>query len=211
MTTFTILFAIQQHSWTIQVWIGESLKHLYEQLSGFCFQYASIDFQLKSCFAWLYRVSKFCSVHSPRERLLAANKRPQRSQIPLEQNRTFTAQKSGQGGLFLNAAINQKMQNKKVRVIGTLQCNWRQISPPFFLSLLIPLRLKNPRWANKQYIVQNQIFDRFFFWRLINGHFENVPIKVAWYDTSQVCKAVERVMLTPESNNSALAVQLVTL
>ena len=24
---------------------------------------------------------------------------------------------------FLNAAINQKMQNKKVRVIGTLQCN----------------------------------------------------------------------------------------
>ena len=95
MTTFTTLFAIQQHSWTIQVWIGESLKRLYEQLSGFCFQYASIDFQLKTCFAWLYNVSKFCSVHSPRERLLAANKMPQRSQIPLEQNRTFTAQKSG--------------------------------------------------------------------------------------------------------------------
>ena len=48
---------------------------------------------------------------------------PQRSQIPLEQNRTFTAQKSGRGGLFLNAAINQKMQNKKVCVTGTLQCN----------------------------------------------------------------------------------------
>ena len=71
---------------------------MYEQLSGFCFQYASIDFQLKSCFAWLYRVSKFCSVHSHRECLLAASKMPQRSQIPLEQNPTFTAQKSGQGG-----------------------------------------------------------------------------------------------------------------
>ena len=83
MTTFTTLFAIQQHSWTTEVWIGESLKRLYEQLSGFCFQYASIDFQLKTCFAWLYRVSKFCSVHSLCECLLAASKMPQRSQIPL--------------------------------------------------------------------------------------------------------------------------------
>ena len=47
----------------------------------------------------------------------------------------FHCAKSGQGGLFLNAAINQKMQNKKVRVIGTLQCNWRQISLPFFVPM----------------------------------------------------------------------------
>ena len=49
--TFTTLFAIQQHSWTTLVWIGQSLKRFYEQLSGFCIQYASIDFQLKICLA----------------------------------------------------------------------------------------------------------------------------------------------------------------
>ena len=39
------------------------------------------------------------SVHSLRERLLAAGKMPQRIEIPLEQNRTFNGQKSGQKGL----------------------------------------------------------------------------------------------------------------
>ena len=33
-----------------------------------------------------------------------------------------------------------------------------------------------------QYIVQNQIFYN-FFWRLIDGHFENGPSQVTWCDT----------------------------
>ena len=74
-------------------------KALVRTTEWFCIQYASIDFQLKTSSAWLYNVSKFRSVHSLRERLLAANKMPQRIQIPLEQNRTFNAQKNGQRGL----------------------------------------------------------------------------------------------------------------
>ena len=42
-----------------------------------------------------------------------------------------------------------------------LKGNWRQIFP-LFLAQYIPLRLKNPKWANKRYIVQNQIFYKFF-------------------------------------------------
>ena len=37
INVFTTLYAIQQHSWTTLVWIGQSLKRLYEQLSGFVF------------------------------------------------------------------------------------------------------------------------------------------------------------------------------
>ena len=83
--------------------------------------------------------------------------------------------------------------------------NWRQ-SFPFFMFQYIPLRLKNPEWANKRYIVQNQISYN-FFWPLIDAHFENVPIQVAWCNTSHVCKAVKSVISRPESNNFALAVQ----
>ena len=75
-----------------------------------------------------------------------------------------------------------------------LKGNWRQHFP-LFLSRYIPLRLKNTEWANKRYIVQNQIFYNFFFWRLMNGYFENVPIQVTWCGTSHVCKAVKSVML----------------
>ena len=53
--------------------------------------------------------------------------------------------------------------------------NWRQIFP-FFMSQYISLRLKNPNWANKRYIMQNQISYN-FSWRLIDAQFENVPIR----------------------------------
>ena len=71
----------------------------------------------------------------------------------------------------------------------------------FFLSQYISLRWKNPKLANKRYIVRNQIFYK-FFWRLIDGHFENVRIQVTWCDTSHVCKAVKSVMSRPENNTS---------
>ena len=44
---FTTLFAIQQHSRTTLVWIGQSLKRLYEQLSGFVFNIQVLIFNWK--------------------------------------------------------------------------------------------------------------------------------------------------------------------
>ena len=44
---FTTLFAIQQHSWTTLVWVGQSLKRLYEQLSGFVFNTQILIFDWK--------------------------------------------------------------------------------------------------------------------------------------------------------------------
>ena len=67
-----------------------------------------------------------------------------------------------------------------------LKGNWRQIFP-LFLSQYIPLRLKNPKWANKRYIGLIQVTGR---------------------DMSHVCKAVKSVMSRPESTNFVLAFQL---
>ena len=44
---FTTLFAIQQHSRTTLLWIGQSLKRLYEQLSGFVFNMQVLIFNWK--------------------------------------------------------------------------------------------------------------------------------------------------------------------
>ena len=46
-----------------------------------------------------------------------------------------------------------------------------------------------------------------FFWRLIDGYFEDDPIHVTWCDTSHVCKAERSVTLRSESNNFVPAVQ----
>ena len=54
--------------------------------------------------------------------------------------------------------------------------------------------------------MQNQIFYP-FFWRLIDGYFEDGPIHVTWCDTSHVCKAERSVTLRSESNNFVPAVQ----
>ena len=63
-------------------------------------------------------------------------------------------------------------------VFNPLKSNWRQVFPFFFLSQYFQLRLKNPNWANKRYVVRNQIFYKFFvmlnrrpFWkRSDSGH-----------------------------------------
>ena len=56
--------------------------------------------------------------------------------------------------------------------------------PPFFLSQYIPLRFKYPKWANKRYIVQNQILYKLFLtlnrrplWK------RSDPGHVMWYVT----------------------------
>ena len=84
MNIFITLFAIRKDSWTALVWKRQSLMCLYMQLNVFCIQQASIDFKLNTYFAWLYNVGKFRSVHSLRERLLAASQMPRRSRISLD-------------------------------------------------------------------------------------------------------------------------------
>ena len=44
---FTTRYAIQQHSRTTLLWIGQSLKRLYEQLSGFVFNMQVLIFNWK--------------------------------------------------------------------------------------------------------------------------------------------------------------------
>ena len=57
-------------------------------------------------------------------------------------------------GGFLNPKFFRFPRNESI-MIKSLKGNWRLIlSPPpapFFLSQYIPLRLKNPEWANKRY------------------------------------------------------------
>ena len=58
-------------------------------------------------------------------------------------------------GGFVNPKFFRFPRNESI-MIKSLKGNWRLIlSPPsraiFFLSQYIPLRLKNPEWANKRY------------------------------------------------------------
>ena len=61
---FTTLFAIQQHSRTTLLWIGQSLKRLYEQLSGFVFNMQVLIFNWKPVGKPLAKCHKEAEYHS---------------------------------------------------------------------------------------------------------------------------------------------------
>ena len=73
----------------------------------------------------------------------------------------FNLLRSSSQGCFFSSRLF--FQFKVIYIFNkkNLKGNWRQIFP-LFLAQYIPLRLKNPKWANKRYIVQNQIFYKFF-------------------------------------------------
>ena len=107
-----------------------------------------------------------------------------------------------------------KMAESKSRIFAhfkitfeRLKGNWRQIFLLFFVSIYSSY-VKESKMGKFNDILCKTKFSTNLFWRLIDGHFGNGSIQVAWCDMSHMCTAVKSVMSRPESNKFFPAVQL---